>query len=152
MLNIGYYFTTVKQVCQYGRLIFVDLHKNSELAHINFGGDVSIMKNRLVILLFSAMIFAVICAAALLTRGWLCAVIILSAVTAWIIFLVRFILLKYNISDAEITITGGLFFKHTITIKRSAILSQSRLYLSDHLICTIVRTAGKTAVLFCDIP
>lgn len=111
-----------------------------------------IIKKRIVVWIAAAGCAVICAAAAIFTRGWLCAVIITAAVMAWIVFAVRFTALRYEFSRSAVTISAGLIFKRTTTVKRSAILSQSRLYLSGHLICTIVRTAGKTVVLFCEIP
>ena len=77
---------------------------------------------------------------------------VICAVLPVTVLLIRYLTLCYDISEEEISINIGLIFRSTIIIKRSAILSVSRLYLGHRLICTIVRTAGKTAVLFCDIP
>ncbi len=107
------------------------------------------MKYRLCVWI-GAAIFSVVCAAAaLFLRGWLCAAVITAAAAVGIVFLVRFCLLKYEISDTVIVISGGLLFKYSKKIERSAILSQSRLYAGRYPICTVIRTAGSTNILFC---
>lgn len=105
---------------------------------------------------FGVWLGAAVCAglcvlAAVFLRGWLCAAVIVLAVMAWTVFLVRFGMLRYSISDSEIVISGGLLFRYSRRIERSEILSQTRLYAGRQLICTVVRTAGSTDILFCSL-
>lgn len=91
-------------------------------------------------------------AAALLLRGALGVVLCAGIAAAWGALFLRFRSISYRFDIDRIIITCGVIVRSELTIKRSDILSQSRLYLGRHLICTVVRTAGKKAVLFCDIP
>lgn len=98
-------------------------------------------------------IFALLTAAALIfTRGALRIILCSAAVLAWTAFFIRFRTLKYHITSDEIITQIGFFIRSRKIIKRSAILSYSRVYVGKHLMCTIIRTPAKTAVLFCDIP
>lgn len=109
------------------------------------------MKKWICVWIVSALGVVVCTAAVLFLNGWLCVSAIAAVLALWAVFLVRFGLLKYRISDSFITVSGGLFFKYSRTIKRSAILSQSGLYMGKQLICTVIRTAGNTEVLFCSL-
>ena len=114
--------------------------------------DGQTMKKNLIIGLFSGFCAVLFAAALLLTRGALRIVLCSITIAAWTTLFMRFRTLKYCISEDEIGIKIGIFFRSEITLKRAAILSQSRYRIGRYLICTIVRTAGKTAVLFCEIP
>lgn len=100
----------------------------------------------------SAALAALICAAAVIfLRGWIRMALCLAAAAVWVVLFVRFCLIRYEFSDSEIKISGGLLFKYRKTIKREALISVSRLFVGDKLICTIIRTAGDFAVLFCKL-
>lgn len=101
----------------------------------------------------SAFLAVLICVAALIfLHFWLGIAICIAAAAAWAVFFVRFLLLRYEISESEIKITGGIFFKYKRTVKRAAILSRSRIYAGRRLICTVIRTAGSKIILFCELP
>lgn len=109
------------------------------------------MKKWLIIWLGAAVCAAICAAAAFFSCGWLRLIIILVSAEAWLFFLVRFCLVKYRFSDSEIVISGGAFFKYSKTVKRSSVLSESRLYLGRLLVCTIIRTPKSTHILFCSL-
>ncbi|MDE7231200.1 MAG: hypothetical protein K2N56_12030 [Oscillospiraceae bacterium] len=110
------------------------------------------MKKNLIIWIFSGFCAALFATALILTHGALKIVLCFITAAAWMAFFIRFRTLEYRITDDGIGIRIGIFFRSEITLKRAAILSQSRYCLGKYLICTIVRTAGKTTVLFCEIP
>lgn len=100
----------------------------------------------------SAVFAALFAAALIFTRSVLRIALCTAAAAAWTAFFIRFCTLKYQITSDEIITEIGFFIRSRKIIKRSAILSCSRVYVGKHLMCTVVRTAAKTAVLFCDIP
>lgn len=110
------------------------------------------MKKWLCVWLGAAFCAVLCAAAAVFLHGWLLEMFIIAAAAVWVVFLARFCLLKYEISDSAIMISGGLFFKYSKKIERLSILSQSRLYVGRRLICTVIRTAGRAYVLFCSLP
>lgn len=110
------------------------------------------MKKWLCVWLGTALAAVLMTAAVLFLFGALEAVICAVIAAAWGALFLRFLSINYHIGGDEIRISGGVFIRSELTVKRSEILSQSRLYLGKYLICTIVRTAGKRAVLFCEIP
>ena len=110
------------------------------------------MKNNTFVWIVSVICAALFASALIFTRGALRVILCTAAAAGWMVLFLRFCTLRYHISDDEIRVNIGLFFHSRITVKRSAILSQSRLYFGRHLICTIVRTAGETVILFCEIP
>ncbi len=98
-------------------------------------------------------VFAVLFTAALIfTRGVPRILLCAAAAVSWTVFFIRFRTLKYRITSDEIITEIGFFIRSKKIIKRSAILSFSRVYIGNHLMCTVIRTPAKTAVLFCDIP
>ena len=110
------------------------------------------MKKNLVIHITSALCAALFTAVLLLTRGTLRIILCSVTAAAWTALFIRFRTLEYRFTQDELVIKIGLFFRSEITLKRTAILSHSRVCLGNRLICTIVRTAGKTVFLFCEIP
>ncbi len=98
-------------------------------------------------------VFAALSAAALIfTRGVPRILLCAAAAVSWTVFFIRFRTLKYRITPDEIITEIGFFIRSRKIIKRSAILSFSRVYIGKRLMCSVVRTPAKTAVLFCDIP
>lgn len=109
------------------------------------------MKKWLCVWIGSVLAALLITAAVLLTHGVLEIILCIAVTAAWGALFLRFLSIRYRFGSSEITITSGFLFRYEITIKRSEILSQSRSYLGRHLICTVIRTAGKRAVLFCEL-
>lgn len=116
------------------------------------GGFFTLMKKWLIVRIGAALAAIMIIAAALLLRGVIVIVLCVIICAGWGLLLGRFLSIKYHIDGENIRISSGVFIRSELNVKRSEILSQSCLYLGKDLICTIVRTAGKMAVLFCEIP
>ena len=110
------------------------------------------MKKWLCIWISAALAGILIAAAALFSWGVLGIILGVGIAAMWGVLFLRFLSIRYRFDDDKIIIRRGVIVRAELTIKRSDILSLSRLYLGRYLICTIVRTAGNRAVLFCEIP
>lgn len=100
---------------------------------------------------FSAVLAVLICTAALIfLRFWLGIAVCIAAVVTWVVLFVRFCTLKYEFSDSELMITGGWLFKYKKSVKRSSILSTSRVFVVKIPVFSVIRTASDTVILFCE--
>lgn len=109
------------------------------------------MKNRFCVYL-SAVLAVLICIAALiLLPFWLGTAVGIAAAVTWMALFIRFCTLRYDFSDSEIVISGGWLFKYRKTVKRSSILSVSRVSLVKIPAFTVIRTAADTVILFCEL-
>lgn len=99
----------------------------------------------------SAALAALICAAALVfLRFWLGLAVCIAAVVTWGVLFVRFCTVRYEFSDPEVVISGGWLIKYRKTVKRSSIISVSRVSLVKIPVFTVIRTAADTVILFCE--